>query len=122
VTRPASLGVLALLVFVLSSPAGAQAPPVLTDTFNASQLDLGKWDPFPTGGASASTGSGLQIALNGSNSSSGVRVFTFYQFTGDFDVQVDFTLGSGWNTPFPGSDPSPQLDGGGLAVYLDDPN
>jgi len=119
---PSSLIVVALLVFMLSPPAGAQAPPVITDTFNASRLDLGKWDPFPNGGASASTGAGLQIALNGSNSFSTVRVFTFYQLTGDFDAQVDFTLGTGWNNPFPGSDSSPQLNGGAIGVYLDDPN
>jgi hypothetical protein len=95
---------------------------VLSDTFTASHLDVGRWDPFPYGGASASTGAGLQIALNGSTGLSTFRVFTFYQFTGDFDVQVDFNLGTGWNTSFPDSDSSPQLNGGSIGVYLDDPN
>ena len=70
----------------------------------------------------ASTGSGLRISLSGSSSFSHVGAYTFYQFTGDFDVQVDFSLGPGWSASFPGSDSSPQLNGGALTIYLDEPN
>jgi hypothetical protein len=95
----------------------------LNDTFTGNRLDLSRWDPFPFGGATISTGEGLRFSLNGTQSYSTVQVFTLYQFAGDFDVQVDFTLGSGWNTPFPAGDASwPHLNGGELAVYLDEPN
>lgn len=119
--RPKELRPVATLLLAVST-LSAQMGPVLNDSFPSNRLDLGKWDLFTQGGATASTGSGLQILLNGSNSFSQIRAFTFYQFTGDFDVQVDFNLGPGWTTAFPGSDPSPQLNGGALAVYLDDPN
>ena len=108
----------ALSVFSLN----AQTPQGPNDSFTSNKLDLGKWDLFLNGGATASTGAGLQMSLNGSNSFSSARSFTFYRFTGDFDVPVDFNLGAGWTSSFPGSDTSPQLNGGGLMVYLDDPN
>ena len=94
----------------------------LDDVFNGDRLDLTKWDPFPFGGATISTGSGLRFSLNGAQNFSTFQVFTLYQFSGDFDAQVDFTLGSGWNTSFPVNDTSPQLHGGGITVYLDEPN
>ncbi|HET8924770.1 MAG TPA: glycosyl hydrolase 53 family protein [Candidatus Acidoferrum sp.] len=100
----------------------AQTGPVFTDSFTGNRLNLSRWDLFPQNGATISTGAGLQISLNGTPGFSQIRAFTLYHFTGDFDAQVDFNLGAGWNTTFPTSDTSPQLNGGGIAVYLDDPN
>jgi arabinogalactan endo-1,4-beta-galactosidase len=105
---------------LMGSTASAQTD--LSDDFSGSRLNLSKWDPFLVGGAMLSTGSGLQLTLNGIQSYSAVQVFTMYCFSGDFDVQVEFNLGDGWNTPFPVGDTSPQLNGGGIAVYLDEPN
>ena len=121
--KEASGAAIALAVLIIATAdVRAQISPVFVDSFNSSRLDLSRWDLFLDGGATASTGTGLQIALNGSNPFSQARAFTFYQFTGDFDAQVDFNLGSGWTAPFPGADTSPQLNGGALVVYLDDLN
>jgi hypothetical protein len=107
------------LAAVVFFPAAAQ---VLTEPFTSTQLDRGRWDLYHQEGATSSTGAGLQASLNGAVSFSKVRAITYYSFSGDFDVQVSFNLGAGWNTAFPGSDASPQLNGGGLTVFLDEPN
>jgi hypothetical protein len=112
---------LAISLLLSAFALGAQ-PSLLNDSFASNRLDLGRWDLFSQGGATAATGAGLRISLNGANAFSSIRAFTFYQFTGDFDASVDFNLGAGWASPFPSSDSSPQLNGGGLEVYLDDPH
>src|ERR1700756_4119470 len=113
-------GVIALLL--VASTLHAQTAPVFTDSFAGTRLNLSRWDLFPQNGATISTGSGLQASLNGPAGFSQIRAFTLYRFTGDFDAQVDFDLGTGWYTTFPSGDTNPQRNGGAIAVYLDDPN
>ncbi|MBI2688188.1 MAG: glycosyl hydrolase 53 family protein [Acidobacteria bacterium] len=109
------------LVVLAVAVLGAQSGTLLDDAFTASRLDLGKWDLLSDSGAAISTGSGLKTSFNGSTALSQMRAFTLYQFSGDFDVQVDFSLGSGWNSPIPVS-AGGSLIGAGLMVFQDDPN
>ncbi len=62
------------------------------------------------------------MSFSGSSGYSQANLYSFFHLIGDFDVQVDFAIGNGWTTPFPAGDSNPQLNGGGLVVYLDQPN
>jgi uncharacterized protein (TIGR03437 family) len=107
-----------LLPALLIPAARAQ---VFADAFSAARLDRTRWDFTTPNGAAITTGAGLSMSF-GSSGFSQVNLYTAFHLTGDFDVQVDFTLGNGWNSPFPSTDTGPQLNGGGIVVYLDQPN
>ena len=93
-TRLMLLGVAAALCLGYRS-ASAQLDSVFTDDFKSARLDQSRWDLFLQNGASVATGSGLRFTLNGEQSFSQAQAFTWYRLTGDFDAQVDFTLGPG---------------------------
>jgi uncharacterized protein (TIGR03437 family) len=113
---------LLLLSFLNSHALFAAGTPVFTDTFTANRIDRTRWDAYLQNGATASPGAGLSMSFSSSTGNSQAHLYTFFHLTGDFDVQVDFQLGNNWTTAFPATDPNPQLNGGGLIVYLDQPN
>jgi arabinogalactan endo-1,4-beta-galactosidase len=121
-TWPAG-GLLLILYSLTSQPLPAAGAPVFTDTFSANRLDRTRWDVTTASGATVFTGAGLNMSFDSSGNSQ-ANLYTFFHLIGDFDVQVDFAIGDGWATPFPAadSDSSPQLNGGGMLVYLDQPN
>jgi hypothetical protein len=77
------------------------------------------WDPYTQGDVGLSANSGLRIQTDGSQSFSTARIFTLYRFAGDFDVQVDFAPGSGWNDPIVAAGSNPHLAVASLSVYSD---
>jgi hypothetical protein len=110
-----------VVVIALKAYALFQLPGI--DTFTGSRMDRTRWDPYSYNNAAISTGSsGLNISLDGSSGFSQAHIYSFFHMTGDFDVQVDFAIGNGWSTSFSATDTNPQLDGGGLQVYLDQQN
>lgn len=122
-------GVAALLVFVPVIVGGigldGSRPislPVFSDQFTGPRLDQTQWDLFRINGAAATTGAGLRITTNGAQAYSDVNVYSLHELIGDFDVEVDFSLGTGWHAPLPAGLPGGHLNGAALAIYLDEPN
>ena len=125
------LGVVGSLVALVTAPRiwtpspsylWAQ-PPVAAlphDTFDGMALDTCRW--FDWGQqATVAQDNALAITTSDSSEVSLGKVYSQYMLTGDFDVQIDFRLGEGWNTPISSSAPNAHLNAG-LGVYQDESN
>ncbi|HEX8267636.1 MAG TPA: hypothetical protein VF596_19700 [Pyrinomonadaceae bacterium] len=82
-----------------SSIACAENP--VDDTFDNNVVNRCKWEDSLQGGQIAQANE--LIAVTSPNQTfSRAGVLSQYRFTNDFDVQVDFRLGSGWAEPLSG--------------------
>ena len=79
------------------SPLLDAIPP--DDDFAGTSLDQKKWKPNTSGGASVSQSDRMILSTGGTAPFSEASLISSWQFTGDFDVQVDFQLGEGWTSP-----------------------
>ena len=103
-----------LLVEVqLKNPADAldKVPP--DDNFDGTVLDVSKWKPDNSGGGVVKQDGRLIVSTNSKPAFSSARVQSVWEFTGDFDFQVDFQIGEGWSRPA-----KDHLDGATLGVLI----
>jgi protocatechuate 3,4-dioxygenase beta subunit len=92
-------------------PSLDAAPP--DDDFNGTTLDPGKWNPQLTDAEVRQNGR-ITCSVKGVPAFSSAMVNSAWQFTGDFDIQIDFQIGAGWAVP--GQD---HLDGAVLGVMIE---
>ena len=95
---------LALTPTVQPSPTPAPSathavPATPDDSFDGTVLDMNKWQPIVSDGASLRQGGRLILATDGSQASAGASVASTWQLPADFDVQVEFQLGENWAAP-----------------------
>lgn len=77
-------------------------PPMLDevppdDNFSGSGLDMKKWSPGTSGGGNISQNDRLILSTSDQQVTSTATIYATWQFSGDFDVQVDFQIGPGWS-------------------------
>jgi hypothetical protein len=84
------------------------------DDFSGTDIDWRKWmESSVTGGGSISQDERL-IAATGTDLTSSVLAQSTWAFSGDFDAQVEFEIGSGWGQPASG-----HLGGATFGVMID---
>lgn len=103
----------ATLLVLASNVRGA----TMNDTFDSNSLDWCRWEDVSFFGAVAQSGE-LALTPSGSQSYTAARILSQARLVGDFDIQVDYRLGTGFNDSLSG-------DGGPgfystLAVAWDD--
>ena len=95
-------------------PSLDAAPP--DDNFAGTTLDLAKWSPQLTDATLTQNGR-IISSVKGVPVFSSAMVNSTWQFTGDFDVQIDFQLGEGWAAPA-----QEHLDGAVFGVVIEGQN
>lgn len=70
--------------------------PAMGDPFEGKSVDTSKWDVRILNHGQAAQDGRLALSTSGEFSDSTVQVFTRSQWVGDFDVQIDYSAGSGW--------------------------
>jgi hypothetical protein len=83
------------------------------DDFSGSTLDARKWSVGGWGGATVSQDDRLIFVTDSGEANSSGEVTSNWSFEGDFDVQVTFELGEGWDAP-----PQEHLDGAYLGASI----
>lgn len=94
-----------------SAPVLDAVPP--NDNFDGRVLHLTKWRPDISSGGVVKQDGRLIASTDSRRAYSTARVESVWEFTGDFDVQVDFQIGEGWSSPAVG-----HLDGAFLGVNI----
>ena len=94
----------------------------LNDSFDGTILDYEKWDNRSSNGGKISQNDSLVLSTSTDSGVSIPQVFTQYQLLGDFDVQVEFRIGTGWTSPERSSDPNNPRIGMGMIVWIDEPH
>ncbi|MBA4420902.1 MAG: hypothetical protein C0391_07120 [Anaerolinea sp.] len=97
----------------LNNPTPLLDPVPPDDNFDGSVLDTSKWNLNNDTSSSVDQNGKLIMKVNSTPASSGAMVTSTWVFTGDFDVQVDFQIGEGWNTPA-----REHLDGATMGVAI----
>ncbi len=69
------------------------------DEFSGNTIDILKWSAGVGGGASAQQDDRLILMTVDEEANSSATVLSTWSFEGDFDVQVGFELGEGWEIP-----------------------
>jgi arabinogalactan endo-1,4-beta-galactosidase len=90
-----------------------------TDTSNILLLDPTRWEAQTNGGAQITQESDITITSNPKYDISRGEVSTAFQFTGDFDVQVDYREGMGWTDPMTSYRGNPHLDAAEMGINVD---
>jgi hypothetical protein len=112
--RAVALAVSAVAVLAI----GLRATSAVDDAFDGTRLARSRWADISQGGAVSVNGE-LAMTTSDSASFSRAAVLTQYRLLGDFDIQVNYRIGDGWNAPI-----DPALSGAHieipLAVYEDD--
>lgn len=104
------------LLWTSSSTDRACATSLVDDSFDGITLDRCKWDESSQSGGQFTVNNQAIATTSSSFAFSIPRLTSQYRLNGDFDYQVDFTIGSGWTDPIPaGSGLEVQM-----AVYWDD--
>jgi hypothetical protein len=83
------------------------------DEFSGMTLDATKWMEDIAGGSIIKQDGRLVLSTDGKQVFSSARVFSNWEFPGDFDIQVDFQIGEGWARPT-----KEHLDGAILGVNI----
>ena len=83
----------------LNNPAPALDKNPPNDEFNGTALDATKWSPYTSGGSVGIQDGRLALSTGSQPVTSTAAVYPNWEFTGDFDVQVDFQAGAGWPDP-----------------------
>jgi uncharacterized protein YjdB len=97
----------------LANPAAPPAHYDLNDDFSDNTIDTDKWNAELYGGGTAAENGALTETTGASEATSIVTVKSRWTFTGDFDAETEYALGSGWGTPATG-----QLNGGTFGVEI----
>jgi endo-1,4-beta-xylanase len=100
----------------LNNPSPLLDPIPPDDDFTGTTLDPNRWTPHLTD-ASLTQRDRIIASIQGVPAFSSSMVNSTWQFTGDFDVQIDFQLGEGWAAPA-----QEHLDGALLGVIIDGQN
>lgn len=87
------------------------APP--DDNFDGSVLDTSNWRTDLAGGAFVKQEERIIFSTDSQQSYSSARIVSQWTFTGDFDIQAEFDIGKGWNTPSVG-----HIDGAFFGVNI----
>jgi hypothetical protein len=69
------------------------------DAFAGTVIDPAKWSPGMDGGGSVEQADRLILKTTDQEANSSAAVLSTWAFEGDFDVQVGFELGEGWEMP-----------------------
>ena len=69
------------------------------DDFTGNTLDSGKWTTDIAGGATVSQDGKVILTTSRQEKYSAATVHPTWRFPGDFDVQIDFQIGQGWEAP-----------------------
>ncbi len=93
-------------------------PPILdaispSDHFRGTALDRARWTADTAGGASVTQNDILIVSTDDKVTYSSAMVSSNWGFPGDFDIQIDFRIGEGWEVPLTG-----HLDGADLTVNI----
>ena len=83
----------------LNNPAPALDKNPPNDEFNGTALDATKWSLYTSGGSVGIQAGRLALSTGSQPVTSTAAVYPNWEFTGDFDVQVDFQAGAGWPNP-----------------------
>jgi hypothetical protein len=97
----------------LDNPAPLLDPVPPDDSFAGTTLDPGRWNPQINGGGTVKQDGRLILSVASTPANSNVAVQSTWAFTGDFDVQVDFQIGTGWSMPT-----QDHLDGAMLGINI----
>lgn len=97
----------------LNNPAPLLDPVPPDDNFAGTTLDPGRWNPQINGGGIVNQDGRLILSVPSTPANSNVAVQSTWAFTGDFDVQVDFQIGTGWSMPT-----KDHLDGAMLGINI----
>jgi hypothetical protein len=94
------------------------AAPVLdinppNDDFSGTRLDASKWKTDLAGGATVTQDGQAVLSITSQEKYSAANVYPTWTFPGDFDVQIDFQIGKGWQSPSEG-----HLDGAVFGVDI----
>jgi hypothetical protein len=90
------------------------------ETGDGPNLQPSRWtSPQTYGGGQITREPNILIMTSADYDLSGGEIYTPFQFTGDFDVQVDYRASVGWSDPFTSSEDNQHLDAAGMGVYLD---
>ena len=85
-----------------SVEAPCEATSLVDDAFSGTTLDRCKWDEVSQSGGQFSVANGQAVATTSAASAFSIpRMTSQYRLTGDFDYQVDWTIGPGWTEPLP---------------------
>jgi arabinogalactan endo-1,4-beta-galactosidase len=95
----ARIAAMAATLLALVSPAAAAT---MDDPFGANSLDWCRWEDVSWFGAATQAGE-LALTPSGSQSYTAARVLSQARLLGDFDIQVDYRLGAGFNAPLSGA-------------------
>ncbi len=106
---------------VASTPIGIELnnPPPLLDTappndnFDGLLIDGAKWETESIGGGTITQNDRLILTTSDGYAFSSAKVKSHWNFTGDFDAQVDFQISSGWSCPA-----TDHLDGANFGVII----
>lgn len=101
------------------SPAASVDGP--SDDFQGTVLNACKWDNASRSVGKVEQDGELVLSTAADPSFSGATVFTQYLFLGDFDVQVDFRLTTGWQDPISPSANNPHIEAV-IGIYADEPH
>ena len=98
---------------------GFEVPAVVLDShppdddFTGNQLDPSRWLTQINGSGRVEQVGRLALTVDDSPATCNVTVSSNWQFSGDFDVQVDFMIGTGWVAP-----PLEHLDGATMGANI----
>ncbi len=88
-----------VLMVTLDNPLPVLDTQPPNDDFNGKTIDTQKWLAGDSGGATVSQDAQLVFVTNDRQAYSSGNVISNWFFEGDFDVQVEFQLGKGWDMP-----------------------
>lgn len=77
----------------------SSSQPILSDSFDGNVLDTTKWKINIFGGGAVNQDGRLILSTGNEEPTSIVKVQSIWDLIGDFDIQVDFQIGKGWETP-----------------------
>lgn len=83
------------------------------DNFDGNILNTSKWKPDTSSGGVITQDNRLILSTSNKQAFSSAKVESVWEFTRDFDAQVDFEMGEGWRQPS-----SEHLDGAALGVQI----
>jgi hypothetical protein len=100
-----------MLEVELKNPPPIVSKDVPNDNFDGTKLDVSKWNIAASGGGTIRQDERLIATTSGAQANSNAMAQSVWDFTGDFDVQVDWEIGKGWSRPIKG-----HIDGRRLQV------
>jgi hypothetical protein len=105
----------------VSTPIGIELnnpPPILdsvppNDNFDGLVIDGSKWETESIGDGTITQNDRLIVTTSNAYAFSSAKVKSYWNFTSDFDAQVDFQIGAGWSRPL-----TDHLDGANFGVII----